>query len=135
MPEDIQLPEIPRELPSLQDDESNQLLERVIEVLESIDKSIDFLSAAMTGMDPLEIQMGQAALGRLALPSMREPPREKESKVAENIVVSNALLEEIIEETFRKLCRQSMQDVSQAEGHCSTISRAAPTTSCQWPRS
>ena len=109
MPEDIQLPEIPRELPSLQDDESNQLLERVIEVLESIDKSIDFLSAAMTGMDPLEIQMGQAALGRLALPSMREPPREKESKVAENIVVSNALLEEIIEEEIIKVLKERVK--------------------------
>ena len=100
MPEDIQLPEIHQQLPSLQDGESNQLLERMIEVLESIDKSIDFLAAAMTGMDPLEIQMGQTALGRLALPRTRDIPEpiERETKIDENITISNALLETLIEE-------------------------------------
>ena len=100
MPEDIQLPEMPQQLPSLQDGESNQLLERVIEVLESIDKSIDFLAAAMTGMDPLEIQTGQTALGRLALPRARNVPEpiERATKIDENITISNALLEALIEE-------------------------------------
>jgi|TARA_Y100000034_G_C6760395_1_gene338627 hypothetical protein len=111
MPEDIQLSEIPRELPSLHDGESNQLLERVIEVLESIDKSIDFLAAAMTGMDPLEIQTSQTALGRLALPRARNMPEpiERETKIDENITISNALLEEVIEEEIIKTLKRRVK--------------------------
>ena len=47
------------------------LLEQIsnkLDTLEQIDKSIDFLAAAMTGMDPLDIEFGQKALGRLAQP-------------------------------------------------------------------
>jgi len=103
MPENIE----PIQLPSIdqpsKDNESVKLLQQAVETLESIDKSIDFLAAAMTGMDPLEIQMGQAALGRLALPHTREVSPERESKVDENIIVSNALLEEIIEEEVMRV--------------------------------
>jgi len=95
----------PREVEST---ETVKLLQHVIDVLESIDKSIDFLSAAMTGMDPLEIQMGQTALGRLALPHMRpEPAPQGPTKVDESVVINQALLEEIIEEEVRKLLETS----------------------------
>jgi hypothetical protein len=77
-----------------------ELLQQITEKLdqlESIDKSIDFLAAAMTGMDPMDIEMGQTALGRLAIPIMRNAPQKKE-KVDENIHISNRIIEEIIEE-------------------------------------
>jgi len=90
----------PREVEST---ETVKLLQQAIDVLESIDKSIDFLSAAMTGMDPLEIQMGQTALGRLALPHMRPEPATQGPKVDESVVINQALLEEIIEEEILKL--------------------------------
>ena len=93
--EDIQVTEIPKE-----NDETVKLLQQAIDVLESIDKSIDFLAAAMTGMDPLEIQMGQAALGRLALP--HERPALPSAKGGESVAIDEALLEEIIEEEIRK---------------------------------
>ena len=82
---------------------SVKLLERAVEVLESIDKSIDFLAAAMTGMDPLEIEMGQVAFGRLARPQSRLAPPEQGSKIDENIIINNTLLEEIIEEEVYKI--------------------------------
>jgi hypothetical protein len=84
---------------------SVKLLERAVEVLKSIDKSIDFLAAAMTGMDPLEIEMGQVALGRLARPQSRlpAPAREQENEIDENIIINNTLLEEIIEEEVYKI--------------------------------
>jgi hypothetical protein len=103
MPEEPAPIEIPAPLPPLQDANSAQLLEKIIDVLESIDKSIDFLAAAMTGMDPLEIQMGQTALGRLALPTARDIPSARETKVDENIIINEALLEDVIEEEMRKL--------------------------------
>ena len=58
-----------------------ELLQQITEKLdqlESIDKSIDFLAAAMTGMDPMDIEMGQTALGRLAIPIMRDAAQKKE---------------------------------------------------------
>ena len=45
-----------------------ELISNKLDTLEQIDKSIDFLAAAMTGMDPLDIEYGQKALGRLARP-------------------------------------------------------------------
>ena len=95
----------PREVEST---ETVKLLQQAIDVLESIDQSIDFLSAAMTGMDPLEIQMGQTALGRLALPHMRPAAAPQgPTKVDESVVINQALLEEIIEEEVRKLLETS----------------------------
>ena len=42
-----------------------KLLRQSNKALESIDKSIDFLAAAMTGMDPLHVNVAQSAWGRL----------------------------------------------------------------------
>ena len=79
------LTSIPHDIIDELKSKSVKLLERAVEVLESIDKSIDFLAAAMTGMDPLEIEMGQVALGRLARPKSRHPAaaREQESEIDE----------------------------------------------------
>lgn len=85
-----------------------ELLQQITEKLdqlESIDKSIDFLAAAMTGMDPMDIEMGQTALGRLAIPIMRDASQKKE-KVDENIHISDRIVEEIIEEEIMTMLNQ-----------------------------
>ena len=85
-----------------------ELLQQITEKLdqlESIDKSIDFLAAAMTGMDPMDIEMGQTALGRLAIPIMRDTAQKKE-KVDENIHISDSIIEEIIEEEIKAMLNQ-----------------------------
>jgi hypothetical protein len=83
------------------------LLEQIsnkLDTLEQIDKSIDFLAAAMTGMDPLDIEFGQKALGRLAQPRVLPPPPKE---VEESVQIDSALLEEIIEEEIRQLLAPS----------------------------
>ena len=85
-----------------------ELLQQITEklnTLESIDKSIDFLAAAMTGMDPLDIEVGQQAYGRLALPVMRNAP-QKQEKVDENIHISDRIIEEIMEEEIMTMLDQ-----------------------------
>jgi hypothetical protein len=85
-----------------------ELLQQITEKLdklESIDKSIDFLAAAMTGMDPMDIEMGQTALGRLAIPIMRNAP-QKQEKVDENIHISDRIVEEIMEEEINAMLEQ-----------------------------
>jgi len=85
-----------------------ELLQQITEKLdqlESIDKSIDFLAAAMTGMDPMDIEMGQTALGRLAIPIMRDASQKKE-KVDENIHISDRIVEAIIEEEINTMLNQ-----------------------------
>ena len=59
----------------------------------------------MTGMDPMDIEMGQTALGRLAIPIMRDASQKKE-KVDENIHISDRIVEEIIEEEIMTMLNQ-----------------------------
>jgi len=84
------------------------LLEEIsnkLDTLEQIDKSIDFLAAAMTGMDPLDIEFGQKALGRLANPRGRTPAPPEPAN--ENVEIDTSLLEEIIEEEIKQLLTPS----------------------------
>jgi hypothetical protein len=85
------------------------LLEQIsnkLDTLEQIDKSIDFLAAAMTGMDPLDIEFGQKALGRLALPRAVQAAQAAK-EVEESVQIDSALLEEIIEDEIRQLLTPS----------------------------
>ena len=82
-----------------------QQIAEKLDKLEAIDKSIDFLAAAMTGMDPMDIEVGQTALGRLALPIMRQQP-EKLEKADENIHISDRIIEEIMEEEIMTMLNQ-----------------------------
>ena len=75
---------------------------RKLDTLESIDKSIDFLAAAMTGMDPLDIEFAQQGLGRLARPRTQAQPGATQ-EVEEGVAIDPALIEEIIEEEIKKL--------------------------------
>jgi len=45
------------------------LLSKLLNAVENLDISIDYLAASITGEDPLEIKFGQAGLGRLYSPS------------------------------------------------------------------
>ena len=45
------------------------LLSKLLNAVENLDISIDYLAASITGEDPLEIKFGQAGLGRLYSPT------------------------------------------------------------------
>ena len=47
-------------------------LERLIGKLDNLDSSVDYLAALMSGVSPAEVELSQAAFGRLAGPSGRE---------------------------------------------------------------
>jgi hypothetical protein len=98
------------DLSGLSSDESVKLLKKAIEVLESIDTSIDFLAAAMTGMEPLDIELGQRAIGRLQRPFRPKgvplDTKTGETEMRENIKISEALIEEIMEEEIKAMLEQ-----------------------------
>ena len=84
------------------------LLKQSNKKLDSIDKSIDYLAAAMTGEDPLHIQLGQAAYGRLqSLPRVKpgEFPRRGDSgaSVRERLInIDMKLVEEVLEKMIKE---------------------------------
>jgi len=43
-------------------------LERLIDKLDNLDSSVDYLAALMSGVSPQEIELSQTAFGRLAGP-------------------------------------------------------------------
>ena len=59
------------------DDKITNALEKLLTGINSLDTSIDYLSAIMSGESPLTMQYGQAALGRL-----RSPVRGAKTPVA-----------------------------------------------------
>ena len=67
------------------------LMNQAVNTLESIDKSIDFLAAAMTGMDPMDIEIGQSTFGRLASPVM------KKEKIEEMVLIDDTIFEELVD--------------------------------------
>jgi hypothetical protein len=84
------------------------LLKQSNEKLESIDKSIDFLAAAVTGEDPLGIQLGTAAYGRLQRtprPPRAEPlqrPGPEDSIKEKFINIDTKLVEEVLEDIIKE---------------------------------
>ena len=59
------------------DDKLTSVLEKLLTGINSLDTSVDYLSAIMSGESPLTMQYGQAALGRL-----RSPVRGAKAPVA-----------------------------------------------------
>jgi hypothetical protein len=47
-------------------------LDQLLDRLEELDISIDYLAAAFSGEDPLAIDVGQSALGRISSPTPRK---------------------------------------------------------------
>ena len=52
-------------------------LDQLIDRLEELDISIDYLASAFSGEDPLAIDIGQTALGRAATPTPRKEKRHE----------------------------------------------------------
>ena len=86
----------------LEDIETNEALLDAIDSLsskiEDLDISIDYLSAAVTGEDPISIGSAQRALGRGAVPHMRVKPSAKELEEAIREELETILSEEELEE-------------------------------------
>ena len=69
-----------------------ELLEELLDQLEKLDLSIDYLASAVTGDDPLNIGVAQSALGRLAsAPKKNNKMQETKSKLKD-------IIEEVIAE-------------------------------------
>ena len=56
-----------------------ELLEDLLDQLSKLDLSIDYLAAAVTGDDPINIGVSQAALGRVAGP-IKQKSKMQETK-------------------------------------------------------
>jgi hypothetical protein len=86
------------------------LLKQSNEKLESIDKSIDFLAAAMTGEDPLGIQLGSAAYGRLQRTPGREATRLRRPPVDEPIKEKFINIDmKLVEEVLEKMIKEELE--------------------------
>ena len=80
------------EQPALDTSKMEELLEDLLDQLGKLDLSIDYLAAAVTGDDPLNIGVAQSALGRLS----RAP--KKNSKMQETKSKLKDIIEEVISE-------------------------------------
>jgi hypothetical protein len=87
-----------------------KLMNQAVNTLESIDKSIDFLAAAMTGMDPMDIQIGQSTFGRLASPIMRR------EKIEETVRIDDIIFEDLIDRELLKVIENHDPDWRQNYG-------------------
>lgn len=84
--------------------EMKPLFDKLAAQLGNLDKSIDFLAAAITGMDPLDIEIAQSALGRLATPKQRIPRAELEEN---KIKLTKSMLREIVKEVLLNSVNES----------------------------
>ena len=78
-------------------------LSQVIDKLEAIDQSIDYLTAALTGEDPLGIELGQRSIGRLQRPQQRNPGALSPESVKEmSSDISPVLIEKVLENMIKE---------------------------------
>ena len=88
-----------------------ELLEDLLAQLSQLDLSIDYLAAAVTGDDPLNIAVSQGALGRVAGPR----PRSRSSKMQETKNQLKKMIEQAISEQDKvKLATKGMTQTAQA---------------------
>ena len=86
-----------------------ELLEDLLDQLEKLDLSIDYLASAVTGDDPLNIGVAQSALGRLA-----QAPK-KNNKMQETKSKLKSIIEEVISEQDKvKLGTKGITKTAQA---------------------
>ena len=97
------------EQPALDTSKMEELLEDLLDQLGKLDLSIDYLAAAVTGDDPLNIGVAQSALGRLAqAPNKNNKIQETKSKLKD-------IIEEVISEQDKvKLGTKGMTQTAQA---------------------
>ena len=86
------------------DPEVRELLIKIHGALKSMDKSIDYLAAAMTGRSAADVEMGQTALGRFASPVRRRATgRKVDPDIREGKKISMKKLREYIAEELNNI--------------------------------
>ena len=98
------------EQPGLDMSKMEKLLDDLLDELESLNLSIDYLTSAVTGDDPLSLDISQAALGRLG-----RAAKAKNAKLNETKSKLKTIIEEVISEQDKvKLGTKGMTQTAQA---------------------
>ncbi len=79
------------------DPEIRKLLSKISSTLESIDTSIDFVASSVSGLDALDLELGQAAMGRIG-PTARAVARRRKADLNEGSFSGKMLRDMIMEE-------------------------------------
>ena len=79
-----------------------ELLEDLLDQLEKLDLSIDYLAGAVTGDDALSIGTQQTALGRLAQQPSRERTRMQETKYKLKSIIEEVISEQDAPEAIER---------------------------------
>ena len=90
------------------------LLEDLLDELENLNLSIDYLTSAVTGDDPLSLDISQAALGRLGR-ARKAKTAQKNAELKETKSKLKDIIEEVISEQDKvKLGTKGMTQTAQA---------------------
>jgi hypothetical protein len=74
-------------------------MEELLDGIKGLDTSVDYLSSIMSGEDPLTMQYGQRAFGRMKRPAVRPsqpPPQQPQLKEAEEASIWKTHIQEAI---------------------------------------
>jgi archaellum component FlaC len=103
------------EQPALDTSKMEELLEDLLDQLGKLDLSIDYLAAAVTGDDPLNIGVAQSALGRLSqAPKKNNKMQETKSKLKD--IIEEVISEQDTPEAVKKAVEsdESMEELLSA---------------------
>ena len=78
--------------------ELTAVMEKILEKLDRLDLSIDYMTAALTGEDPLSISMSQSVGGRLNRPT---PPRASQADLPVGDLDKSSFTQAIREEILK----------------------------------
>ena len=103
------------EQPAFDTSKMEELLEDLLDQLGKLDLSIDYLAAAVTGDDPLNIGVAQSALGRLSqAPKKNNKMQETKSKLKD--IIEEVISEQDTPEAVKKAVEsdESMEELLSA---------------------
>ena len=102
------------EQPGFDAEKIEQLLEDLLDELESLNLSIDYLTSAVTGDDPLSLGVSQAALGRLGR-AVKSKTAQQKAELNETKSKLKDIIKEVISEQDKvKLGTKGMTKTTQA---------------------
>ena len=91
-------------LQELRDEEKDEalvnVLSELVNLLDRLDISIDYLTSSLTGEDPLNLSLRQTALGRYLTPTKEQPAKPQKKIAEQDIKISHKRLREIIIDEF-----------------------------------